>query len=175
MSKARGPGLVGRAVRGAIAGAAGTAAMDLLLYARYRRGGGKDPFLSWEFAGGVMGWADASAPGQLGEKVERAVTGREPPERWARTTTNVVHWATGMGWAAGYGVLAGRSSSHPVIRGLVLGPVVWLSGYVILPLAGVYKPIWEYDAGTLADALSAHLVFGVTTSATYAALLRRGT
>ena len=175
MSKARGPGLVGRAVRGAIAGAVGTAAMDLLLYVRYRRGGGKDPFLRWEFAGGVMGWADASAPGQLGEKVERAVTGREPPERWARTTTNVVHWATGMGWAAQYGVLAGRSPSHPVIRGLVLGPVVWLSGYVILPLAGVYKPIWEYDAGTLADDLSAHLVFGVTTSATYAALMRRGT
>jgi len=168
-------GLVGRAVRGAIAGAVGTAAMDLLLYVRYRRGGGKDPFLRWELAGGVMGWADASAPGQLGEKVERAVTGREPPERWARTTTNVVHWATGMGWAAQYGVLAGRSPSHPVIRGLVLGPVVWLSGYVILPLAGVYKPIWEYDAGTLADDLSAHLVFGVTTSATYAALMRRGT
>jgi hypothetical protein len=33
-----------------------------------------------------------------------------------------------------------------------------MSGYVILPLAGLYKPIWEYDARTLADDLSAHLV-----------------
>jgi hypothetical protein len=174
MSKARGSGIGGRAVRGAISGAVGLAAMDLLLYSRYRRGGGKDPFLRWEFAGAVMGWADASAPGRLGQQVERIVTGRQPPERWARTTTNVVHWATGIGWAAQYGVLAGRASSHTVLRALALGPVVWLSGYVILPLAGVYKPIWEYDARTLADDLSAHLVFGVTTSATYAALTRLG-
>ena len=173
-AEARGSGIVGRAVRGAIAGAVGTAAMDLLLYIRYRRGGGKDPLLRWESAGAVMGWADASAPGQLGRKVERVVLQRQPPERWARTTTNVAHWATGIGWAAQYGVLAGRSSSHPVLHGLVLGPVVWLSGYVVLPLAGVYQPIWEYDARTLADDLSAHLVFGVTTSATYAALTRLG-
>jgi uncharacterized membrane protein YagU involved in acid resistance len=86
-----------------------------------------------------------------------------------------VHWATGIGWAALYGVLAGRSSRHPVVRSLALGPVVWLSGYVVLPLAGVYKPIWEYDARTLADDLSAHLVFGLTTSATYAALTQQQT
>jgi hypothetical protein len=172
MRKARGPGIGRRAIRGAIAGAVGTAAMDLFLYRRYRRGGGKDPFLRWELAEGVLGWADASAPGQAGQKVARLVTGHEPSERWARTTTNVVHWATGIGWAAQYGVLGGRSPSHPVRRALALGPVVWLSGYVILPLAGVYKPIWEYDARTLADDLSAHLVFGLTTSATYAALTR---
>ncbi len=174
MSKARGSGIGRRAIRGAIAGAVGTAAMDLLLYNRYRRGGGKDTFLRWESAGAVLSWADASAPGQLGQKVERIITGRQPSERWARTTTNVVHWATGIGWAAQYGLLAGRSSSHPVRRALALGPVVWLSGYVILPLAGVYRPIWEYDARTLAEDLSAHLVFGVTTSATYAALTPHG-
>jgi hypothetical protein len=174
MSRARGPGIVGRAVRGAIAGAIGTAAMDLVLYGRYRRGGGKHSFPRWELAGDVMGWADASSPGRLGQKVERAVTGHEPPEGWARTTTNVVHWATGIGWAAQYGVLAGRSSRHPVLPALALGPVVWLSGYVILPLAGVYEPIWKYDAKTLAGDLSAHLVFGLTTSATYAALSRGG-
>jgi hypothetical protein len=91
MSKRRGSGIGSRAVRGVIAGAVGTAAMDLVWYGRYRRGGGKDPFLRWEFGGDVLGWADASAPGQLGQKVERIVTGRRPPERWARTTTNVMH------------------------------------------------------------------------------------
>ena len=45
---------------------------------------------------------------------------------------------------------------------------------MILPQAGVYKPIWDYDARTLAEDLSAHLVFGVTTSVTHAALTRRG-
>jgi hypothetical protein len=71
-----------------------------------------------------------------------------------------------------YGVLASRTSAHPLVRALSLGPVVWLSGYLILPLAGVYKPIWEYDARTLADDLSAHLVFGITASAAFAVLTR---
>lgn len=175
MSKRRGSGIGSRAIRGVIAGAVGTAAMDLVWYGRYCRGGGKDPFLRWEFGGDVLGWADASAPGQLGQKVERIVTGRQPPERWARTTTNVMHWTAGIGWAVQYGVLAGRPSRHRIIRALALGPVVWLSGYVILPLTGVYEPIWKYDARTLANDLSAHLVFGLTTSATYAALTRQRT
>lgn len=165
-----GGSVAGRALAGAVAGAIGTTAMDLLLYRRYRRDGGKDSFARWEFAGGVLGWDDASAPGRLGQKVERLVIGREPPDRWARTTTNAVHWATGIAWAAQYGVLAGITSSHPAVRALALGPAVWLSSYVILPLAGVYKPIWEYDARTLADDLSAHLVFGLTTSAAFAVL-----
>jgi hypothetical protein len=53
-----------------------------------------------------------------------------------------------------------------------LGPVAWLSSYVVLPLAGVYQPIWKYDARALADDLSAHVVFGVVTSAVFAALTR---
>ncbi|GAA5141884.1 hypothetical protein [Pseudonocardia adelaidensis] len=175
MSKRRGSGIGSRAIRGMIAGAVGTAAMDLVWFSRYRRGGGKDPLLRWEFGGDVLSWADASAPGQFGQNVERIVTGRQPPEGWARTTTNVVHWATGIGWAVQYSVLAGRPARHPVIRAVALGPVVWLSGYVTLALTGVYEPIWKYDVRTLADDLSAHFVFGLTTSATYAALTRQRT
>src|SRR5262245_32698449 len=47
-------------------------------------------------------------------------------------------------------------------------------GLSVLLLAGVYKPIWGYDARTLADDLSAHLVLGVTTSVPYTARTRRG-
>ena len=90
----------------------------------------------------------------------------------ARTTTNLVHWATGIGWGVQYGALAVTTSRHPWLGALALGPTVWLAGYALLPLAGVYKPIWEYDARTLGDDLSAHLVFGATTSAVFAALTR---
>jgi hypothetical protein len=45
---------VSNAVGGALAGAVGTAAMDLVLYTRYRRDGGKDGLWGWEFAGNVM-------------------------------------------------------------------------------------------------------------------------
>jgi hypothetical protein len=159
-------------VAGALAGAVGTAAMDLLLYDRYRRDGGKVGFWRWEFAGEIMSWDDASAPGQLGQKALRFATRRAPPDEWARATTNVVHWATGVGWGAQYGALASVIPGHPWARALALGPVVWLSGYVVLPLAKVYKPIWEYDARTLGEDLSAHTVYGGVVSAVFAALTR---
>jgi hypothetical protein len=157
---------------GVLAGAIGTAAMDLLLYQRYRRDGGKEPLRRWEFAAGVMSWDDASAPGQLGRKALRVATGREPPDEWARATTNVVHWATGVGWGMQYGALASATSSHRWARALAFGPVVWFSGYVVLPLAKVYKPIWDYDTRTLANDLSAHLVYGAVVSAVFAGLTR---
>jgi hypothetical protein len=169
---ARSSGIGGRLVLGAVAGAVGTAAMDLVLYRRYRRAGGKDSLWQWESAEGITGWDEASAPGQLGQKLEQFVTGRPPANSWARSTTNVMHWATGIGWGLQYGALTTRTSRHPWVRALALGPVVWLSGYVVLPLAKVYKPIWDYDARTLGDDLSAHLVYGAATSAVVAALTR---
>jgi hypothetical protein len=157
---------------GALAGVAGTAAMDLVLYRRYRRSGGEDSLWRWEFAGAVTNWDQASAPGKLGEKLERTVTGQQPPDEWARPTTNLVHWATGISWGVQYAVLANQTSRLGFIRALPLGPTAWLASYAILPLAKVYKPIWEYDARTLRDDLSAHLVFGTATSAVFAALSR---
>ncbi len=173
MRNARGSGLGRHVVIGAVAGAVGTAAMDLLLYRRYRREGGKESLVRWELAADVTGWDEAPAPGQLGQKVERLVTGRPPPDGWARTTTNLVHWATGIGWGVQYAVVAGKSRRHGSIRALALGPVAWLAGYVVLPAAGVYKPIWDYDARTLAEDLSGHLVFGTVTSGVFAALAGR--
>ena len=34
----------------------------------------------------------------------------------------------------------------------------------VLPLLGVYKPIWKYDLGTLWKDLSTHLVYGTATA-----------
>lgn len=164
--------LVRNAGAGILAGAGGTAALDLLQYARYRRGGGKETLQRWEFAAGVLSWDEVSAPGQLGRKALRLATGDDPPEEWARPTTNIVHWATGIGWGLLYGVSAGTTSRPSLARALALGPVVWLSSYVVLPLAKVYKPIWNYDARTLADDLSGHLVYGSVVSAVFRALAR---
>jgi hypothetical protein len=159
-------------VAGALAGGVGTAAMDTLLYRRFRRDGGTDAPWKWESAAGVSDWESTSAPGKLGQKVERAVIGEDPPEAWARSTTNIVHWLTGVGWAIPYALVASATSKDPWARALALGPMVWLSGYVVLPLAKVYEPIWKYDARTLAKDLSAHLVYGAVTSAAFAALGR---
>lgn len=159
-------------VFGAVGGAVGTAAMDLLLYGRYRREGGKDWLWKWEFGDGINDWDEASAPGQLGQKVERLLLRRAPPDRWARSTTNLVHWATGVGWGIQFGLIVSKMSRRRWIVGLSLGPAAWLSSYVLLPLAKVYKPIWDYDRQTLEKDLSAHILYGVATGVAFSALSR---
>jgi uncharacterized membrane protein YagU involved in acid resistance len=63
------------------------------------------------------------------------------------------------------GLVAGSLSAVRVGYGIPFGASVWGAGYVVLPAAKLYKPIWEYDARTLANDLSAHLVYGLTTAA----------
>jgi hypothetical protein len=48
-----------------------------------------------------------------------------------------------------------------------------LVSYVILPLAKVYKPIWQYDSRTLARDLGVHVAYGSVTVATFAAISRQ--
>jgi hypothetical protein len=167
------PTLIRAALLGAAAGAAGTAAMDVVEYRRYRQGGGTERLVPWETAQGVDKWQDASAPGQFGKRVTERLTGRELPDNWARRTTNIVHWATGLGWGAQFGLVNVVSRRHRLTLSVLLGPTAWLSGYVILPVARVYKPIWDYDRTTLAKDLGAHLAYGSVTAASFAALARR--
>ena len=89
------------------------------------------------------------------------------PRRTSSTgrPASVGAWRTAR-WRAPRRASPGRARSRWVRS-------AWLSGYVVLPLAKVYKPIWEYDARTLADDLSAHLVYGAAASAVFAALTER--
>lgn len=162
------------ALTGALAGAAGTAAMDLVWFGRYRQGGGMQSFIAWETGEGVDTWEKASDPGHLGEHLIARVTGHEPPDRWARSTSNAIHWLTGVGWGAQYGVVIASTSRHHQELALLFGPIVWLTSYIVLPLARIYKPIWQYDAKTLAKDLSAHMAYGTVTAATFSALARPG-
>jgi hypothetical protein len=165
--------LVRTALLGAAAGAAGTAALDLVEYWRYRQGGGTERLISWETAAGVNKWQEASAPGQFGKRLVERITRRELPDRWARSTANAVHWATGVGWGAQFGLANALTRRHRLALSVVLGPAAWLSSYLILPLAKVYKPIWDYDRVTLTKDLEAHMAYGSVTALAFAALARR--
>jgi hypothetical protein len=98
----------------------------------------------------------------MGRKIIAAVTGADPPVERAAAISNTMHWAYGTSLAAAYALAFPRP---PWWGGLALGAGVWASDYITLPLAGVYKPIWRYEAATLAKDLSAHLVFGMATAA----------
>lgn len=153
-----------RLVTGAAAGLVGTVAMDLVWYGRYRRDEGEAGALDWEFASGTASFAEASAPGQVGKLVAGAV-GVDLPEASAATTTNVVHWLTGAGYGLAHGLLADRPGV--AVAGAATGLGAVANSYATLGALGVYEPPWAYDAATLRDDVSAHLVFGLATSLAY--------
>jgi hypothetical protein len=162
---------LGAVVTGLIAGAVGTFAMDLLWFGRYKRGGGTSGFMDWEFSAGLKDWESAPVPAKVGKRFYEVLLQQDlPPER-AGLTNNVVHWGYGMLWGAFFAILAG--SGVPRVRhGLIFGPFVWTVAYALLAPMKLYRPMWEYDTKTLADDLSAHVVFGVATAAAFKALSR---
>jgi hypothetical protein len=161
---------VGAVVRGLIAGAVGTAAMDTLLFARYRRGGGTESAKAWEFSEGLSSWDDAPAPAKVGRRLVEGLFRVEIPASRVPLVNNVTHWAFGILGGAQYGIVVGSLPARRIIYGLPFGASVWATGYVLLPAAKLYKPIWKYDAETLAKDLSAHLVYGLTTATAFRAL-----
>jgi len=148
---------------GVLAGAVGTVAMDAVRYRRYRRTGGKDSPKEWEFPP-VDGWDQAPDPGQVAKRLIEGFTQRDLPAGWAGLTSTAAHWTYGSACAALYGIVAGSARRARPVYGLPFGAAVWTGGYLTLPQAGLYKQIWEYDAKTLADDLTAHLAYGMATS-----------
>jgi hypothetical protein len=151
---------------GLAAGVVGTVCMDTFRYVRYRRAGGKDSPLGWEFAP-VDSWEKAPDPGQIGKRLIEGFTQRELSDRWAWPVSTVMHWGYGSGAGMAYGLLAGSLRRPHAVYGLPFGAAVFASDYVTLPIAGLYQPIWKYDAKTLAEDLSAHLAYGAGTGATF--------
>jgi hypothetical protein len=143
----------------------GTAGFDAWLFARYRRGGGDSSFADWESSAGLSSWDDAPAPALLGKLVVERVTGRELSPSYARLVNNVMHWGYGIGNGVQYAIVASRLKKPRIVYGLPFGAAVWGADYVILPILKLYQPIWKYDLKTLADDLSAHLVYGLSTAA----------
>jgi hypothetical protein len=164
---------LGAVARGVVAGAFGTAGMDALWFARYRRSGGKSDFPSWELSSGLCTWDQAPAPAQVGKRLVEGLFRRELAPQRAALVNNITHWAYGMLGGALYGIVA-ESLRTPRIRyGLPFGASVWATSYAVLPAAKLYEPIWEYDRKTLAKDLSAHLVYGLGTATALRVLSRK--
>jgi len=155
---------LGAVVRGFVAGAIGTAAMDTLQFARYRGGGGKSSPKEWEFSEGLSSWEQAPAPAQVGKRIVEGLFEVQIPPSRVPLVNNVTYWAFGIATGAGYGIVAGSLRRPRIGYGLPFGASVWAGGYVVLPAAKLYKPIWEYDVKTLANDLGDHLVYGLATA-----------
>jgi len=154
------------AAAGLLAGAVGTVCLDAVHYLKYRRTGGTESPLVWEFAP-VDSWETAPNPGQVARRVFEGFTQRKLSDRWAWPISTAAHWAYGSAAATMYGIVAGSARRPHPAYGVPFGATVWAAGYVVLPEAGLYQPIWKYDAKTLAWDLSAHLAYGAATGTTF--------
>lgn len=161
--------MLSRIVKGVVAGAVGTLAMDLIWYRRYRDGGGEDDFRSWEFATSTESFDEADAPGQVAHKVAAAVD-IELPQESAGKATNVMHWLTGSGYGALHALL--HHDRGVIGGGILTGLGAFANSCASLGALGTYKPIWECDGEPLRKDLGAHLAFGAATGLAYAALTR---
>lgn len=155
---------VGALIRGLAAGAIGTAAMDGLLFVRYRRGGGTTRFEQWEFSSGLSNWDEAPAPAQVGRRLVEGLFRVELAPTRVPLVSNVTHWGFGMLSGAQYGLVAESLAKPRIGYGLPFGASVWAGTYLVLPAAKLYEPIWKYDRNTLAKDLSAHLFYGLATA-----------
>jgi hypothetical protein len=70
--------------------------MDLVHFVRYRRGGGNDRLLAWEFSVGLKDWEQAPVPAQLGRRVVEGVFQRQLPPQRAALVNNLMHWGYGI-------------------------------------------------------------------------------
>jgi hypothetical protein len=149
-------------VAGLLAGAAGTVCLDAVHYLKYRRAGGTDSPLAWEFAA-VESWEKAPDPGQVAKRVLEGFTQRKLPDRSAWLISTIAHWGYGSAAGAAYGILAGSQPVPYPRYGVPYGAAVFAGDYIALPIAGLYKPIWQYGTKTVAWDLGAHLAYGTGT------------
>jgi len=157
---------LGAIASGTAAGLVGTACMDTVRFLRQRRSGGERNPLRWEFAP-VPTWQEAPDPGQVGKRLIEGFTQRELPDAAAWPVSTFMHWSYGAANGALYGVVVGSLRKPCGLYGVPFGALVWISDYITLPIAGLYKPIWKYDAKTLADDLGPHLAYGAGTGAVF--------
>ncbi len=86
---------------GLLAGVAGTLAMDLVWFRRYRRSGGGEGFADWELATSTTGFEGAAAPAQVGKRLYEVVL---------RRPINSAHLVFGSTCAAALWLLGARGS-----------------------------------------------------------------
>ena len=96
-----------------------------------------------------LGWDNAPAPALVAKRLLEGVLGHEIRRGTRALSTTPRTGGSASPTAPSYGLLLGSRRKPRVWFGLPFGAAVWVSGYVVLPPFGVYKPIWKYDLETL--------------------------
>jgi len=150
-----------RIVRGAIAGAAGTVALDAATYA------------DMALRGRSSSDTPASLVGVLADRLGITPLGTEAKDDAASNRRSglgvLLGYATGVGVGIVYGALRGRRRDGSVLAGAVVGLAAMTASDVPIALSGVSDPRAWGLSGWASDAIP-HLVYGLVTVATYEAV-----
>jgi len=116
---------------------------------------------------------DPPATVKVAQAVARAAGHPLASRRAGTVGGELVHYATGIGWGALFGLLAPRVAVPALLAGAAFGAVVWIVGDEgIVPALGFAKGPRAYPASAHAKALAAHLVYGTATAASFRAIER---
>ena len=146
---------VGAAVRGVVAGAAGTALMTAAQTAYYK----------------YTGSESSSTPAEVGERVIEGVLQREVPVS-EDALNQGMHWAYGTSMGVPFGIVAGsrREPASVLGSGIAFGIAAWGASQVELPAMKLAPLPWEYSASSLATDVGFHLVYGLGAALAFRAL-----
>lgn len=163
---ARSASLMGDLLKGAVAGAAATWAMDRVTGFFEERESRRALRRERRARGG-------SSPAEQGaEKLAEAV-GAEPDRRFSEVAGRALHWTLGAGSGAVYGVLRRRLHAVGRARGLGFGAGFFLFvDETVVPLLGLSPAPGAFPWQTHVRGLSGHLVFGTVADAVFVALDR---
>jgi hypothetical protein len=115
-----------------------------------------------EAGGGASGGGD-SATVKAADRVAVAATGHPVPSAHREAAGEAVHYATGAGVGAVYGLLAEFAPRATFGLGAGYGTAVALGlDEMIVPALGLGKPATETPPSTHAYSLASHLVYGLT-------------
>lgn len=157
-------------IKGAIAGAAGTAVMNTALQ--------QAPELI-ERMGVPMPEPLAPPPhpdkpdAPTAEAAERVARGaaREALDPGTRARAGeAIHWGYGAAWGAFYGVMQSSLKLPHLLHGTILGVLVYGAAATVVPRLGLTPPPTDQPAKLNAMQIGAHLVYGWATAITYAIL-----
>lgn len=157
--------LLGQTIRGAVAGAAGTLAIQGLLAASQKWFPEALPPLRTDPGEFMVEKAEERLPASLRRRIPIAV---DAP------LGKLLGLGYGVFFGALYGVLRPRGGS-PVREGIALGALTWAAGYLgWLPALGLMPPVWRQKPAQAAGPALDHLAYGVTAVAAYDLLASHG-
>lgn len=102
----------------------------------------------------------------VGRIAYEKIKGREPSWERGGQLGKAVHWGYGMAVGGIYGLLEPKVREHDLAAGMGYGTALWLLGdELAVPLLGLAEGPTAHPPRVHLEALGAHLVYGLTTSA----------